>query len=34
MKGKSPVIETTRFLRYIRTIYGNNKQFGLTLGME
>lgn len=29
-----PVIETTRFLRYIRTNYGNNKQFGLTLGMN
>lgn len=25
---------TTKFLRYIRTNYGNNKQFGLTLGMN
>lgn len=29
-----PEIATTKFLRYIRTNYGNNKQFGLTLGMN
>lgn len=29
-----PVIATTRFLRYIRTNYGSNQQFGLTLGMN
>lgn len=28
------VITTRRFLRYIRTNYGDNKQFGLTLGMN
>ncbi|KMQ66133.1 TonB-dependent receptor [Chryseobacterium angstadtii] len=30
----NPIITTTKFLRYIRTNYGNNKQFGLTLGMN
>ncbi len=29
-----PVKVTTDFLRYIRTNYGNNKQIGLTLGMN
>ncbi len=29
-----PVKVTTKFLRYIRTNYGNNKQLGLTLGMN
>ena len=29
-----PVKITSKFLRYIRTNYGNNKQLGLTLGMN
>lgn len=29
-----PIKVTTKFLRYIRTNYGNNKQLGLTLGMN
>lgn len=29
-----PVMVTTKFLRYIRTNYGNNKQLGLTIGMN
>ncbi|MBK1894276.1 outer membrane beta-barrel family protein [Chryseobacterium paridis] len=29
-----PIMVTTKFLRYIRTNYGNNKQLGLTLGMN
>ncbi|ASW74930.1 TonB-dependent receptor [Chryseobacterium piperi] len=29
-----PQMATTKFLRYIRTNYGNNKQLGLTLGMN
>ncbi|MBV8324843.1 outer membrane beta-barrel family protein [Chryseobacterium sp.] len=28
------IMETTRFLRYIRTNYGNNRQLNLTLGMN
>lgn len=32
--GGDPLIATTRFLRYIRTNYGSNQQFGLTLGMN
>ncbi|MFP7657034.1 outer membrane beta-barrel family protein [Chryseobacterium proteolyticum] len=30
----NPKMVTTKFLRYIRTNYGNNKQLGLTLGMN
>ncbi|MPS74305.1 MAG: TonB-dependent receptor [Chryseobacterium sp.] len=30
----NPIKITTKFLRYIRTNYGNNKQLGLTLGMN
>lgn len=30
----NPTTVTTKFLRYIRTNYGNNKQLGLTLGMN
>ncbi len=30
----NPIKVTTKFLRYIRTNYGNNKQLGLTLGMN
>lgn len=29
-----PIKVTSKFLRYIRTNYGNNKQLGLTLGMN
>lgn len=29
-----PITVTSKFLRYIRTNYGNNKQLGLTLGMN
>lgn len=30
----NPIVIKTDFLRYIRTNYGNNKQLGLTLGMN
>ncbi len=30
----NPKMTTAKFLRYIRTNYGNNKQLGLTLGMN
>jgi len=30
----NPITITTKFLRYIRTNYGNNKQLGLTVGMN
>lgn len=30
----NPITVTTKFLRYVRTNYGNNKQLGLTVGMN
>ncbi len=33
IKG-NPIMETTRFLRYIRTNYGKNREIALTLGMN